>query len=62
MILTFLLNKSATTNHIYSNTVPNFKLESLLIRILKTKKLDLWMLRSAHSNKPICLGNPVQIG
>ena len=30
-----------------SKPVPAFKLESLLVRILKTVKLNLWVLRSS---------------
>ena len=38
VILTFFLNRSATTFQIYSNRVPNFELKSLLFPSLNNGK------------------------
>ena len=60
MISTCVLLKSATTNQIYSNSASNLKLKSLPLGFSKTGKLDLWLLRSTHSNSASCfLGHPV---
>ena len=45
-----LLPKSATVHRIYLNSMSTFKLTSLLWKIFKMRKLNLWLLRSNYVN------------
>ena len=46
----FVIHKSATACDLYAKSMSSFDLQSLLPKILKTEKLDQWLLHSNYSN------------